>query len=108
MNDWNSWLALGKAPGLGPRRFLRLVETYGSPKSVFDRGPREIARILQVPVDVASGILRRVPGPEEDRECKAIADAGCRLITLASDEYPPLLKTIHDPPPFLYARGRRL
>ncbi len=87
---------------------MRLVESFGSPQSILSRRSGEICGAIQVSREVAAGILRCVPGPAEDREIEAVIESGCRLVTFLSDEYPPLLKMIHDPPPFLYARGRRL
>ena len=108
MNEWRYWLALAKASGLGPRRFGMLVDTYGSPEAVYGRSAQEIAGVIHVPASVAAGILRSLPGPAEDREIDAVLGSNGRLITTTSDEYPPLLKTIYDPPPFLYARGKSL
>ncbi|NPV71223.1 MAG: DNA-protecting protein DprA [Firmicutes bacterium] len=101
-------MSLGRAAGIGPRRFVRLVEFFGSPQAVLGRTAAEVSRAACVPLDVAAGVLRSVPGIEEDLQVQAMARAGARLVTYLSTEYPPLLRNIHDFPPFLFVRGMTL
>jgi DNA processing protein len=108
VDDWRYWLALSRARGVGPRKFLRLIETLGSPERVFSRTCGEVAAAISVTLETAKGILENRPGRFEDEQMEAMARTGTRLVTFLSDEYPPLLRTIYDPPPFLFARGRCL
>jgi DNA processing protein len=41
----------------------------------------------------------------DNRLQATLAAAGAEVLSITDDRYPPLLRTIHDPPPLLYARG---
>lgn len=95
------WLALLRAPGVGPRRFLGFLGEYGEPQAVFaDRGLR-----TRVSPPLADWL--REPdwrAVEADIEWLQ-ADARHSLITLGDHRYPPLLKQLADPPPVLFLVG---
>lgn len=108
MESWRYWLALSGATGIGSKRCVRLIECFGDPQSVYSKSAVEIARAASVSLETAGAVLRARPGRAEDAQVEAILRCGARLIVYTSDEYPPLLRFTHDPPPFLYARGQSL
>ena len=42
MSERAAWVALSVVPGLGPSRFRRLLEAYGSPTSALKAGPEAL------------------------------------------------------------------
>jgi len=70
--------------GVGPVKLKKLLSD-GSIKSVCEK--------LNAPLDLA------------DKEIAAARAKDIQLLALDQDNYPPLLKQIHDPPPVLYLKG---
>jgi len=98
------WLALGRVEGLGTRSAQRLVEHFGSPEAVYGATLTALEGCgLTAPV--AQRLHNGAGLAEAEREMAAAEKLGCRLLTSASPDYPPLLKQISDPPLVLYVRG---
>jgi len=98
------WLALRRVRGVGPRTCRILLEKYRSPEVIFSLDESEIA---------ASGVSRRVAsGIKEFRDFDALEKElcelprlGARLLKWTDEDYPPNLREIPDPPPYLFVRG---
>ena len=95
------WVALDLAPGVGPGRLVHLAARFGSPRRVFE----EPGRVEGVEVSVMQAI-QRFDRHRAIRDQQARAKGvGTSLILSTDPEYPPLLKTIVSPPPYLFIRG---
>lgn len=103
--DYYHWFALRSVPFVGNVLFRRLLERFGSPEAVFQASDAALAAVKGVSAAVVTSLRDHDPRPFAERETAALARAGCRIVTLLDDEYPPLLREIADPPPFLYVRG---
>lgn len=103
--DHYHWFALRSVPLVGNVLFRRLLERFGSPEAVFQASDAALATVRGVSAAVVTSLRDHDPRPFAEREVAALARAGCRIVTLLDDEYPPLLREIADPPPFLYVRG---
>ncbi len=98
------WLALWRAPRIGARRFLMLLERFGSPATVLEAGPEQLKE---------AGIgdpatLSWLQAPDEStiaRDLSWLEQPENHLLTIDSESYPPLLREIPDPPPLLFVRG---
>lgn len=106
MGDIYYWIALNSVPGIGRVLYKRLIENLGSPEAVFSAEPSELNNIEGISERIAWEI-RNFKGDKEKigNELSRIKDAGIRFITLKDDDYPQNLKTIYDPPPYLYVKG---
>lgn len=97
------WVAFKNVSGLGPVRFQRLLETFGSMQEAWHA---DTGRLLQVAdrrlVELLVAQRRRIDPSEE--YANLLAD-GVQVITLRDDRYPDLLREISAPPPVLFARG---
>ena len=99
------WLTLKAVPGIGNLLFKRLLDRFGTPD-----------RVLAAPLPALTGVegvteplarrISRPPGEGVFRELDRLAGSGFRMAVLTDGEYPPLLREIPDPPPFLYVSGR--
>jgi DNA processing protein len=103
-DDTQFWLALTQVEGLGVRSAHKLVEHFGSPQSAYMASLTEL-EACGVPAQVAQAIFAQAGVKEAERVIEAAAKSGCRVLTYAHDEYPPLLKQLPDAPVVLYVRG---
>lgn len=98
------WLALRRVKGVGPRTCRLLLEKFKSPEAVFALAEAET---------VAAGLSRQVARniaefhdfePLEKELCE-LPRIGARLLRWTDEDYPPNLREIADPPPYLFVRG---
>ena len=103
------WIWLNSVPGIGARRFYKLMEYYETPEQLFYATDKELqpaAKLLGDKVMAALKEFRQDQALEKAR--KIIGQTDLTVLTLLSPEYPPLLKSIYDPPPVLYCKGKPL
>ena len=107
MDDRRFWLAFNKVTGVGPVRTQRLLNYFGDLGSAWTATGTELAEAgLEAKAIAQVLALRRTL--DLDAELARLDRAGARLLTLADDEYPALLREIDPPPPVLYLRGEVL
>lgn len=107
MDERSFWVALQQVPGLGARRFLRLVQIFGSPQAVWEAPDNELLTIEGLGKAISNLLQWRRQVKPESLMAK-LDSAGIKVLTLADEAYPLELKRIYDPPPVLYWRGSRL
>ncbi|MBT5764603.1 MAG: DNA-protecting protein DprA, partial [Nitrospina sp.] len=96
------WLALNMVVGVGRTLFHRLVQRLGSPQAVFSASRNDLLGIQGIGDKVVGEIKRFDVDSSAERELRLAEKEGVRILTLESEEYSPLLKSIYDPPPILY------
>lgn len=102
--DLGFWIALTRVRGVGPRRFDRLVEVFGSARAAWEAGASELGEAgLDRPTTEALLAARRRVDP--GRELDNLRAMACAAITRRDPGYPARLAEIYDPPPVLYVRG---
>ncbi len=102
--DLSDWIALNLIRGIGPRTANQLLEHFGSPAQVFAASRLALERIGLKPetiVELRDSLILERAGEEIER----LEKLGARVITLEDQDYPVLLREIHDPPIALYVRG---
>jgi len=99
----SAWLALNRAPHLGPVSIQRLLEHYSSPLEIFDASTTELA---------ACGLNARQIDSLSSPDWAAVEtdlrwqeQERARICVLSDEDYPALLRQISDPPPVLYLFG---
>ena len=103
------WIWLNMIEGIGARRFIKLIEYYKSPRSLFMAENSELETAERILGKKHAGLLRASQNEESLNQAKAILNTpGLQVLTLLSSGYPALLKTIYDPPPVLYCMGKTL
>ena len=98
------WMALTRIEGLGVRGAHRLIAHFGSPAAAFTASLTELES-CGVPARVAQSIFAQAGLKEAEKEVAAAQKAGYQLLPYDSDDYPPILRQITDPPLVLYVRG---
>ncbi|MBQ3304579.1 MAG: DNA-processing protein DprA, partial [Clostridia bacterium] len=102
------WIWLSSVEGIGAKRFYRLLSLYGDARSVWDAlgGPLTPPDIPAAVGKAAFGKLRAARDESYFyRLFDRLEKGGIRAVTRLSDDYPPALTGIYDPPPTLYVRG---
>ena len=105
-------LLLHSIPSLSDQHLCQLLLHYGGPRQVCESDTRDWAG-LGVParaVAAAQLALDRGGHPQAPlslaEQGARLASCGATILAVSSADYPPLLRAIHDPPPFLYLRGQ--
>ena len=100
-----SWFCLKSVPGIGNHLFKGLIDRFHLPEVVFQASRQELLEIEGISKRQAAAILNYKAPAGIKAELEQTDQKGFRIITLADSVYPPLLKEIPDPPPFLYVSG---
>ncbi|MBN2163847.1 MAG: DNA-processing protein DprA [Pontiellaceae bacterium] len=106
MQDREAYIALNMIEGLGPVTVRRLIDALGSPQAILRADREDLMEARGVGEKLALKIICRRDDIDVASEIKKAAAEDARIITPLDDEYPEILKTIHDPPLALYVRGR--
>lgn len=102
-----AWVFWHMCPGIGPRTLWRLLmefETAEAAARAATRGAKRPAFVSSEAWRFASSALDIVGAGQA--EIELASRHGARVVALPSQEYPPLLRRIYDPPAVLYVMGR--
>lgn len=98
-----NWLALLRAPRLGPVSALHLLDRVGGAAGCFD-APDSLCSELELSAETRT-FLRQPDWAMAERDLEWLTRSGAGLVTFLDPAYPPLLKQLNDAPPALYVRG---
>jgi DNA processing protein len=102
--DRLAWIALASLPKLGPRRIAALLSQFETPAGILTASREALRNVDGISATLADDI--RGVREAEARALIARADAAGQVVLVPSDPaFPPLLRSIPDPPPLLYTRG---
>ena len=98
------WVLLTMVKQIGPARFNRLLERFGSAEAAWNASMLDLAGAgLERRAVESLGTLRGTLDPAA--EWQRLQAAGVSVTILDDPEYPSALREIADPPPVLYVRG---
>jgi DNA processing protein len=103
--DYYSWFALKSVPGIGNILYKRLIDAFGAPEKVLKAPSDALYRVPGISPTLAATIRNHLHSAFADEESERLSQSPARLVVLTSPEYPPLLREIPDPPPYLYLYG---
>jgi DNA processing protein len=102
--DLADWIALNMIRGIGPRTANQLLEQFGTPAQIFAASRLALEKFGLKPNTIQelhdSSILEKA-----NAEIERLEALHACVITLEDEDYPALLREIHDPPIALYVRG---
>ncbi|MGH9450820.1 MAG: DNA-processing protein DprA [Terriglobia bacterium] len=98
------WLGLARIPGLGTRGALKIIRNFGSPERAYAASLTELES-CGVPPRVARDIFAQTGLPEAEKDIDLAESRGFKIATPSTEDYPPLLAQIPDPPLALYIQG---
>jgi DNA processing protein len=94
-----AWLRLIRTPNVGPASFRELVNRFGSAEAALEMLP-------ELMISGGANRIVRIPSvAEAEAELDAARRAGARFVGIGEADYPPLLKTLDNPPPLLAVKG---
>jgi len=102
------WLALARVKGLGAVSFKKLAARFVDPTAAFSAALAELEQVEGLHRDAIDGIVAFSDWAEIDEEIERARDAGIAIVPFTNPNYPARLRTIADPPPFLYVKGNIL
>lgn len=103
--DWGDWIALRLVRGVGNVTYRQLLDRFASPHKILRTSPALLTE-AGISARIAREIVAFDQWKEVEAELEQLAGVNARLVTQTDTEYPERLRQIHDPPPFLYIRGR--
>src|SRR3989338_8793646 len=104
MSDLPYWLALIRFQPFGPVRMQKLMRRFPSMQHAFEAS---VSSLLEAGIEanIASRFLQERLHLHPEQELEHLMTHGVNAITLKDALYPPLLKTLFDPPAVLFVRG---
>lgn len=100
-----AWLSLKSVPGIGNHLFKRLIDRFKSPEMVLSASAEELHQVEGMTQRVVDAVRNHISPPKLQHELDRAHQKGYQLVTLLDPCYPPLLREIPDPPPYLYVYG---
>ncbi len=104
-DDDAPWLALGRVKGLGGVGFKKLAASFADPTEALFASPAELEQVEGLHREVIDGLVNFSGWVEVDDELRRVRAAGVEIVRFTAPGYPPRLRMIADPPPFLYIKG---
>ena len=105
MNRTEAWIALNLIPQIGPVRVRKLLRFFETPERILTAKVAEILQVDGFGRAQAEALAAWETEVDLALELQRIQSCGLTILTQDDDLYPPLLKTIHDPPLVLYVWG---
>ena len=94
-----NWLRLIRTPNVGPATFRDLINRFGSAEAALEILP-------ELTIAGGAGRAVRIPSASEvEAELEIAARAGARFVGIGEPDYPPILKSMDNPPPLLAIKG---
>jgi len=105
MTEREAYIALNMVQRIGAVTVANGVAALGSAVAFFKSGASALRNVRGISRDSAELLATAFHMTDWRREIEAAAAHNTKLVTFADPEYPPLFKTIHDPPLVLYVAG---
>ena len=100
------WFKLRSVPGIGNHLFKRLIDRFRTPEQIFTASLQDLSQVDGMTPRLVAAIQNHRLPEKAKKDIDLVIQKGYDIITLADENYPPLLLQIPDPPPFLYVYGR--
>jgi len=101
------WVQLSLTEGIGPVLVRRLIEAAGGAEAACAADLDLLDNVEGIGLARSHKIAQalRLSAAEAEKEIARAAQSSITIISQDDDSYPPLLRSIPDPPPVLYVRG---
>ncbi len=98
------WLALHRAPGVGPVLFKKILTITPDLRELFDSAGATLSGKLSLR-EKTRAFLRRPDWVRVEQDLRWADTPNRHIIALPDSQYPQLLREIADPPPLLFVHG---
>lgn len=99
------WLRLSRAPGIGSRALIALLEIFKTPEHIVGASHAQLARVLGNNEADLFAITNEPDIGRREKDIEWLAQQDSHLISILDNDYPELLREIPDPPVLLYIKG---
>jgi len=106
MNETEAAIILNMLPQVGPVRVSNMMDRFGSLTAILEANGSELREVEGIGPEVSTVITRWKEYADLDAELALVEKANARVLIQSDEEYPTLLKEIHDPPIVLYILGK--
>lgn len=106
MDHYYPWFFLKSVPGIGNLLYRRLLERFSHPAKVLSASAQSLMAVRGMSPKLANAVLRHKIPDYALADMAAAKKSNFGIITFDDSDYPPLLRHIPDPPPFLYVYGK--
>ena len=106
MDNILPWFTLKSVSGIGDLLFKRLIDRFNSPELVFEATQEDLVGVDGITPRLAAAIKQCKISDSVKKDLDLVMQKKYKIATMTDTEYPPLLRQIPDPPPFLYVLGR--
>ncbi|MEW6557046.1 MAG: DNA-processing protein DprA [Elusimicrobiota bacterium] len=103
--ELESWILLNQISVIGPVRFKKLIDFFGTASKVLSVSENELLQVEGIEPKTAKIIAEERNKIDVQKEIKEAEKNGFQIIAAFMDNYPQTLKTIYDYPPVLYTKG---
>lgn len=103
MDDKKYWLGFSGFPGIGPARFRKLLEKFGTAKTAWEAPKSSLGKLIGE--DTAEKFEKFRKEFSIENYLKQLKEKDVWFVTLKDEEYPELLAQIKNPPYVLYGKG---
>jgi DNA processing protein len=103
--ELKAWIGLHSVAGVGNVTLRRLIEYFGSAGAVWKARPADFSGIARLPAQVLNELAK---GPDEkviERNMGILERVGAWTMTFLSEDYPPLLNEMQNPPALIHGIG---
>ncbi len=98
-------LNLFSIPGVGSSRMRNLISIFGTPQNVLAASERQLLQIDGIDKVTVESIKYGIDKAFVDRQIEYIQNTQTQVLTYWDETYPERLKSIYDPPAFLFLKG---
>lgn len=103
--DAEYWLALSRLPGVGRATFLRIIETFHTPRGAWAHSDSEWngAEVSRTKLDTHA--QRREALEWSKKQIEQLQQSRWSLVVYGGENFPASLSTLRYPPPYLFVLG---
>lgn len=103
--DLEALLSLFSVQGIGPARMRKLISVFSTPEAVLQASVRQLCEVDGIDIKTAEKIKTGVDEDFVRRQMQQIRRFDVRILSYWDSDYPAKLKSIYDPPVFLFYLG---
>lgn len=99
------WIWLSLIKGLGSIGKQRLLQSYKTPKEIYNLPKEELRKMKGIGENIINSITSKQNKEKLKRHMEYMMKEEIDIITIQDKEYPKALKEIYDYPPIIYIKG---
>ncbi|MFN8577756.1 MAG: DNA-processing protein DprA [Candidatus Sericytochromatia bacterium] len=104
-DDIGYWISFSKINGLGPVKLYSIFKYFNNIKDAWNAEPEEFLNIDNINQNNVEQIREAKLNINPIKEAELLNKENIKAITLVDEDYPFMLKQMHDPPFVLYYKG---